>query len=342
MLSWVAEGADVARLRIARHQDARWEAVRELASGSDWFVNWADFPSVCVLDERHLLAAFLERTAPDTYAYRVRTTQSADGGVTWSPPASLHSDKSDSEHGFVSLAAAGDRFWSVWLDGRNTGSESRGPMALYARTLAPSGELGPELLIDQRVCDCCQTALAVHAGGVYVAYRDRSQTELRDISLVRVADRGAVEPVWESNDGWEIAGCPVNGPALAEDGTHLGLAWFSAAQGRPRVACAVFAGDSPRTWELADGQAIGRVDAVFDTRGLLIVTWLEQRGSEAMWRVARVDPSSGPIDAFDVAPASPSRKSGFGRLAAHRAGAVFAFTEDSDPPRVALRMLEWR
>jgi hypothetical protein len=326
---------------MARFQDARWEAAQELSSGSDWFVNWADFPRVCVLGDRHLLASFLERTAPETYAYRVRITQSADGGGTWSPPATLHSDTSDSEHGFVSLAAAGDRFWSVWLDGRSTVAEPRGPMALLARTLTPSGELGPELLIDERVCDCCQTALAVHAGDVYVAYRDRSQTELRDVSLVRVTERG-VEPVWESRDGWEIAGCPVNGPALAENGAHVGLAWFSAAQERPRVACALFAGGSPRRWELAGADSIGRVDAVFDSRGLLIVTWLEQRGSEAMWRVARVDPSSGPIDVFDVAPASPSRTSGFGRLAPYRSGAVFAFTEDTDPPRVALRLLEWK
>ena len=30
------------------------------------------------------------------------------------------------------------------------------------------------------------------------------------------------------NDGWKIAACPVNGPAVAANGKRVALAWFTA------------------------------------------------------------------------------------------------------------------
>ena len=47
------------------------------------------------------------------------------------------------------------------------------------------GKLSEEALLDERVCECCQTSAAVTSEGVIVAYRDRSEGEVRDIYYVR-------------------------------------------------------------------------------------------------------------------------------------------------------------
>ena len=51
----------------------------------------------------------------------------------------------------------------VWLDGRETGTgrdehDHHGFMTLRAAMIAADGTLEPARLIDDSVCDCCQTA----------------------------------------------------------------------------------------------------------------------------------------------------------------------------------------
>jgi hypothetical protein len=70
------------------------------------------------------------------------------------------------------------------------------------------------------VCFCCKTAVAAGPDGiVYVAWRHIYPTNLRDIAVARSADGGKTfsTPVRVSEDGWQIAGCPDDGPALAVD-----------------------------------------------------------------------------------------------------------------------------
>jgi hypothetical protein len=60
---------------------------------------------------------------PGNYLY---TAASQDGGKTWSPPATIHSDDSNSEHSFSSIAATGrDRATVIWLDARDYESQHR-------------------------------------------------------------------------------------------------------------------------------------------------------------------------------------------------------------------------
>ena len=49
-------------------------------------------------------------------------------------------------------------------------------------------------------------------------YRDRTEAEIRDIAIVRLVDGIWSDPALVSADGWEIAGCPVNGPAIDSAG----------------------------------------------------------------------------------------------------------------------------
>src|SRR5512147_3180447 len=115
-----------------------WNSPRKVASGTDWFVNWADFPSVVPVSSRVWAAHWLRQKPDDVYAYDVRIAVSSDGGRRWSGPMSPHDDGTLTEHGFVSLLRdGGDRVRAIWLDGRHTPGEHDHP----STTATPGGAM---------------------------------------------------------------------------------------------------------------------------------------------------------------------------------------------------------
>lgn len=46
LLSWIERSGDTATLKFAERTTTGWTEARTVASGADWFVNWADVPSV--------------------------------------------------------------------------------------------------------------------------------------------------------------------------------------------------------------------------------------------------------------------------------------------------------
>ena len=46
LLSWIERDGPKATLRFSERTAAGWSAPRDVASGTNWFVNWADVPSV--------------------------------------------------------------------------------------------------------------------------------------------------------------------------------------------------------------------------------------------------------------------------------------------------------
>ena len=125
------------------------------------------------------------------------------------------------EHGFVSMLPVGNgNTLMSWLDGRNTKAAAGcGEMTLRAGIFGARGETLSEWELDARVCDCCQTSAAMSAAGPIIVYRDRSAGEIRDIYITRYANGDWTPPVAIHDDQWEIAGCPVNGPSVAAQGT---------------------------------------------------------------------------------------------------------------------------
>ena len=118
LVSWIERTGDVATLKFAERTAAGWTPARTVASGKDWFVNWADVPSVLRLPSGALVAHWLQKSGPSTYAYDVRLSHSTDDGKTWSASYVPHHDGTQTEHGFASLFPMGDGFGLVWLDGR--------------------------------------------------------------------------------------------------------------------------------------------------------------------------------------------------------------------------------
>ena len=85
LLSWIERAGDLATLKFAERTPSGWSPPRTVATGSDWFVNWADVPSVLRLPDGTLVAHWLQKSGSDTYAYDVRLVRSADKGKTWTP-----------------------------------------------------------------------------------------------------------------------------------------------------------------------------------------------------------------------------------------------------------------
>lgn len=258
-----------------------------VAREAQMMANWADFPSVVWLDGGRLAAHWLIARPGGGYAYDIALALSGDGGASWSAPARPHGDDTDAQHGFVSLVPEpGGGALALWLDGRFYDGEDR--TELRAARLGAGGMAGGERVLDTSTCSCCQTAAAVTASGVVaVAYRDRTPGEIRDIALIRrVAGRWQA-PRTVHDDGWEIPGCPVNGPALAAAGERLAVAWYTAANDAPAVLLA-FSGDAGASFgaplRIDAGDPLGRVDVLALPDGSALVSWLEWEdgGTEAL------------------------------------------------------------
>ena len=115
LVSWIERSGDLATLKFAERTASGWTTARTIASGRDWFVNWADVPSVLRLPSGAIVAHWLQKSGPSTYSYDVRLSHSTDDGKTWSPSYLPHHDGTQTEHGFASLFPMGDGFGLVWL-----------------------------------------------------------------------------------------------------------------------------------------------------------------------------------------------------------------------------------
>lgn len=351
ILSWV-EKVDAKRyaLRLSQRDGNGWSSVATVAEGENWFVNWADFPSVIALQDGSLAAHWLVKSGSGNYAYDVNLARSKDGGKTWTKPLVPHRDNTQTEHGFVSLIPLADgRLGAVWLDGRNlknmndAGEEhaaSTGSMTLRYAAIDSNGKLSDEAQLDERVCECCQTAAAVTSEGPIAVYRDRSQGEVRDIYAVRSHSDGSwAPPQFVHADNWLLNACPVNGPSVAADERRVLVAWFTGAGDTPHVKAA-FSGDAGETFNppivIDDGAAVGRVDTLMLPDGSALVCWMSGTAEEGAIKVRRVrsDGSLGPVAV--IAKTDISRSSGFPRMARLGEEVHFAWTEFGKPSRVRL------
>jgi hypothetical protein len=224
----------------------------------------------------------------------------------------------------------------VWLDGREMtaheggghAGHGGGDMTLRYTAFGRGAKLAPESLLDERVCECCQTSAALTSEGPVVVYRDRSPEEVRDISIVRLRAGKWSAPAPVHRDGWKIAGCPVNGPAVAARGESVAVAWFTGAGDVYSVKVA-FSKDAGQSFgppvRADDGQPMGRVGVVALEDGSAVVSWLEkaEAGGEVRVRRVRQDGSRGP--ATTVAPMAAARASGFPRMVRTGNSLVFAW-----------------
>ncbi|UCG72995.1 MAG: exo-alpha-sialidase [Chromatiales bacterium] len=348
-MSWMEPAAgDAHALRYASLGPEGWSAPRQVAAGNDWFINQADFPSVVPIDAEHWAAHWLVRRPGGTYSYDIALALSDDRGRRWREPLTPHRDGTATEHGFVSLFPWLRDTGAVWLDGRNmvpdkggaprTELATDGGMSLRYARLSHDGEILADGEIDDRVCECCQTDVALTDSGPVVAYRDRSPDEIRDIAVSRYTNDRWTEPLIVSDDRWQIAGCPVNGPAIAAKGDRVVVAWYGAPNRQRRVKVA-WSKDAGATFAapvvLDEGGARGRVDVELLGADRAIVSWVARTGKETGQLRVREVAASGDMRPMQViADGSYSRSSGFPQMIRAGTQLVLAWPEAGDPARV--------
>ena len=362
-LSWTEPAADGRALKFAvlDAYNQRWSAARTIAQGPDFERSSANFPALVVQPGGQLTAVWsvnnpvspapamaghdhAETHQHNDDARHAMYSQSADGGATWSAPRPLTHESNATA--FPSLLALPDgKVLAAWLDGRAKKIPGD-PEKLYARLL---GGNGPDVLVDPKVCECCQTTLTGFPdGSALLAYRGRTDEEIRDIMATRFIDGQWEAPQRLNRDRWMINACPINGPQLDTDGPRVSAAWFTAAGNEPRVLLA----SSPDAGGLYTmparvdlGHALGRVDTLILRDGSQFVTWLEGQGDDAsqpaglyLRRYASFGATLAPAL---LAPSSlQALVSGFPRMALVKdfddtpAQIAVAFTRDGESPHI--------
>ena len=344
--------------------------------------NWADFASLCVGTDGALTAQWFQK--PDASAgghgYDGWYSRSDDAGRTWRTPARL-----GHEFVALAPLSQG-RTLAVWLESARVRephaprkkrpaptpalkSEISNPhsspdpkpqtpdpspasapaMKLLARLLAPDGSTLQEWTVDPDVCTCCQNTVAVLPGDrVFAAYRGHTADEIRDnkFSTFDLATRTWSAPATLRDDGWKIAACPVNGPAADTRGPALAVAWFTAANGTPRVQ-ARYSANSARTFTaplvIDLGRPMGRLETVMLADQTALILWMEMGTAEnAAGIYARRLWPDGKLSAPQlVADSSQARSSGFPRAALRPTGrVVMSFTQPGELTQVRLIELD--
>jgi hypothetical protein len=180
-------------------------------------------------------------------ATRIRAARWRPGDTTFAPASTVHAENLPGARGWASVAADGaGAVHVVWLDGRAAEPPGAAPRAMrqdiFQAVWRPDGS-HDEVTVATDVCFCCKTAVAIAPDGTtYVAWRHIYPTNLRDIAVARSTDGGQTfsAPVRVSEDGWQIAGCPDDGPALAvDDAGVLHVVWPTMVSG-PNPAKGVF------------------------------------------------------------------------------------------------------
>lgn len=336
LMSWLepVPNTKETALRFSTYRAGQWSAPRTVVQRADFFVNWADFPSIVEDANGVLFAHWLQKSGNSVYAYDVHVAISKDGGRTWSVPLLLNRDGKKAEHGFVTLAPLPNGgVGATWLDGRNmVEGKEEGDMTIRYATIDAAGMIHSEVQLDNRACECCTTGMAMSNGRPVIVYRDRSPEEVRDIAVVRQTTAGWWKPQLLHADGWKITGCPVNGPQADARGKRIAVAWFTAAaeHGRAYVA---FSDDAGATFGkpvvIDDGKPVGRVDVVMVNADTAVATWSEQIVSGAELRARRVPRNGQAGPSVKVADSSAARAAGFARAAVMGQDVYVAWTEQS-------------
>ena len=308
MLSWIeTTDSGQSSFRFSRWHQVGWGAAQTIASGDNWFINYADYPTIAESKTGQIAAQWLEKNSGGVYTYGIRMSLSDDQGKSWSAAMIPHQDRSAAQHGFMSiLADEQSGFTLVWLDGRN---KNPGQVGLRLTHLSADGTFSADESLDPLTCSCCRPTLVKTKTGKHVIYRDRSTAEIRDITAINIvgAERSLPKVVYP--DGWEISACPVNGAAVASNNHSIAIAWFTSAHNQPRLKLA-FSDDDGQSYRppliIDDGDPFGFTDIIVNDH-YAIVSWIEGGPNGRELRIRRID--------FDGTPYASQRISDYGHNA---------------------------
>lgn len=356
LMSWVEPKNEGHVLKFAVLHKGRWIKQGEVAQGENWFLNWADYPSVVAIDNQFWVAHWLvKQQGGKTFDYDIALAISNDAGLTWREIGHPHNDGTAAEHGFATIFPVEGDAGIVWLDGRDyvkktdiaKHPEKSGNFNLRYTRIHRDGSMDNEQVIDNNTCTCCWTSVTVTSAGPVVAWRGRTDAEIRDNRVSLLQNGKWSSPMPLGAEGWKIEGCPVNGPAIAARGMQVVAAWFSAEGDRPRVRVA-FSNDGGKSFgkpiEVDDVAPLGRIGLVWQDGKTVAISWMTvadavTKKSSLALRKIDVDGSLGVIKrVIDI---SPGRDTGVPQMISTDKGLVLAWTDVAPTHGVRTALVDW-
>jgi hypothetical protein len=357
LLSWISSiaGRRNALQFVAMGANGRWQSdARTIAVGDSLMANWANTPHIAQTPDGAFWVQYVQKRGAG-HAGDVALSRSFDGGFNWSTPIAVNDDGVEAEHGFATLwPASRDSIGVAWLDGRDNAEEGMhddgmhddgmhhdeamhhgGRTALRAAVFDMNLQRSGESVVDAKTCDCCQTGIAATSRGALLAYRDRSDKEVRDIAVVRHDGKAWGKPVPVHADGWVMPGCPVNGPAIAADGANVVVGWYTEAGDKPTVQLArsTDAGDSfTAPVVLEQGDAVqGRVAVALDAKQAWALWIREDASGQTLWLSRRTPDLAKELQRIEVSKLQGRGKgTGFPQIALRNGDAYIAWTDIVD------------
>ena len=329
-LSWIdLEQDTLSKLQYATLTDGKFGKPHTIAQGANWFVNWADFPALVQFpNSNNLLAHWLQKSDNGTYDYDVRISSTDNRSGSWSPSKILHNDGIAAEHGFVSITPYEEDLLAVWLDGRKmkkSETEDKessghdhgvGAMTLRAAVIDKENNISNRIELDDQVCECCQTDVAITDQGPIVVYRN-NEKGIRDIYYTRGIGDDWTIPKAIYEDGWQIAGCPVNGPRIDALGSSVAITWYSGADQKVKTVYSIDSGANfSEPLVVNDMETLGRLDICFISSSEYVISYMESQDDLADVVVKQYNIDDGTSVAHHIGKTSAARASGFPRLAA--------------------------
>lgn len=351
-MSWVEVEADTARFKFAGFNGAGWSSPSTIASGTSWFLNWADFPSLIAANSQPFAAHWLHKIPGNSYSYNI---EMATFGEEWSSSIIPHTDNTATEHGFVSMLPATDStFLAIWLDGRNTAGRAHHQYSDISKAMTLRGafiqagtfpSVIQEFALDPDICDCCHTTLVKTENGYLAAYRNRTADEVRDIYTVRYENGTWTGPAAIHDDNWQISACPVNGPAAASFANYVAVAWFTGADDMPRIKLSISTDNGARFGEpiiIEEISSLGRVDVEMNSDKIWL-SWMNGIGDEASLQIQAFDLNGNKVAAYSIPGLAKSRNTGFPQITLAPGGLMVALTDISaEKPSVKTYFLPFK
>jgi hypothetical protein len=303
----------------------------------------------------------------------IRTARSVDGGRTFAVPQTLQEAGAAGDRGWPALAVDdGGIGHALWLDHRgmanpdgthqHAGHDASAPVSekrdgvamaqksgLYYSRVGGDG-VGSDRELVKGVCYCCKTALvAGGSGNLFATWRQVYAGNVRDIAFAQSRDGGKTfsAPVRISEDGWQLDGCPDDGPAMVVDRAQtVHIVWPTVIGGaHPEGALFYTSTRDGRTFTARQriptlgGPKPSHPQIGLDRSGQLYVAWDEVRNGVRSAAIRTLTVSSGNA-AFGEA-LTISGPSAYPVMAAAPQGVLVAWTSGSaDQSTIKVRRVD--
>lgn len=267
LLSWVETSSSIKQLKYSMYDNKQWSEAKTAAFGANWFINYADFAKVEAVDDQHFIASWLEQTSRVSTQYQFKIKQSFDAGKTWlatTSPLAIN----DGERGFISAVKVDDNVIFTWI------SQVGDAYQIHSSMLNANNQWSDTLVVDNASCSCCHTDMAAQGNRALTVYRDRTKNEIRDIAISSFQHKKWQAPKVIHHDGWEINGCPVNGPSISANDDSLAIIWYTFAKNIPQVKLLTQLNSSLNKVTVLDEKGIGYVDSAMVNYVTVILSWL--------------------------------------------------------------------